>query len=147
MEHLVTETKDQRNLIKNLQLQIAEVYNTREQQQQPGNTTSNTMNRIDLKTKPSTFSGATYANAALQNPASQSVRNDRSLLVLMDSNRRYINKDMLWRSSSISSCNTLAEAVNIIPSLTTHSKAILIHAGVNDIEHSKPEDIIDKIKR
>lgn len=71
MEHLATETKDQRNVIKNLQLQIAEVYNTCEQQQ-PGDTTPNSITRKDFKTKPSTFSGATYANITMQNPTSQS---------------------------------------------------------------------------
>lgn len=53
---------------------------------------------------------------------------------------------MLWRSSNISSCNTLTEAVNMISSLTTHPQAVLVHAGVNDIEHSKPEDIIETIR-
>ena len=126
MEHLATEAKEQRNFIKNLQLQIAEAYDTREQQHPEGATQS--INRVALKTKPSTFSGATYANVTMQVPTSQSSRSDRSLLVLMDSNRRYVNKDMLWRSSNISGCNTLAEAVNIIPSLTTHPQTILIHA-------------------
>ena len=130
MEHLATKTKDQRNVMKNLQLQIAEGYNSCEQQQ-PGDSTQNTMNKKDLKTKPSTFSGATYANITMQNPTSQSGRNDKSLLVLMDSNRRYINKDMLWSSSNISTCNTLTDAVNIIPSLTTHPQAILIHSELS----------------
>ena len=86
VEYLTTEAKEQRNLIKHLQLQIAEVYDTREQQHSEGATQS-TINRVALKTKPSTSSGATYANVTMQAPTSQSSRSDRSLLVLMDSNR------------------------------------------------------------
>ena len=81
----------------------------------------------------------------MQPSTSQSGRSDRSLLVLMDSNRRYINKDMLWKSSNISVYNTLTGAVNVIPSLTKHPQAILVHAGVNDIEHFKPEEFVETV--
>ena len=68
-----------------------------------------------------------------------------SLLVLMDSNRQHIEKDKLWRDCEIVKCNRLQEATKIISKLTEAPRAILVHAGVNDIEHQSPQEVFSEI--
>eukprot|EP00112_Aurelia_sp_Birch-Aquarium-sp1_P018694 Seg4498.2 transcript_id=Seg4498.2/GoldUCD/mRNA.D3Y31 product="hypothetical protein" protein_id=Seg4498.2/GoldUCD/D3Y31 len=70
----------------------------------------------------------------------------KSLVVLMDSNRRYLHKDRLWRNCDIIPCNTISRAKELINTLHNDTKAVLIHTGVNDIESSPPEQVTEEIK-
>ena len=88
-----------------------------------------------------------------QNTSSQSSNNNvkrinkvsNSLLVLMDSNRQHIEKDRLWHDCEIVKCNRIQEATKIISKITEAPKALLVHAGVNDIEHQSPQEVFNEI--
>ena len=67
----------------------------------------------------------------------------------MDSNRRFIDKDKLWRECEIKPCYHIKEAkelLNKIPTSHDPPRAVLIHTGVNDIEDTSPEELFKEIK-
>eukprot|EP00112_Aurelia_sp_Birch-Aquarium-sp1_P012970 Seg2731.7 transcript_id=Seg2731.7/GoldUCD/mRNA.D3Y31 product="hypothetical protein" protein_id=Seg2731.7/GoldUCD/D3Y31 len=73
----------------------------------------------------------------------------KSLIVLMDSNRRFIDKDKLWRECEIMPCYHVREAKELINTISTSHKspkAVLIHTGVNDIEDTSPQELFKEIK-
>lgn len=63
----------------------------------------------------------------------------------MDSNRQHIQKDKLWRDCEIVKCNRLQEATKIISKISEAPRALLVHAGVNDIEHQSPQEVFNDI--
>ena len=70
----------------------------------------------------------------------------KSLVVLMDSNRRHLDKDRLWRNCDIIPCNAISKAKELIDTLQNETDAVLVHTGVNDIESSPPEQVINDIE-
>ena len=81
-----------------------------------------------------------------ENQRQQIKRNEKTLLVLMDSNRRHIDKNLLWRGSSIQPCATIHQAIEKIKSIEDHPNAILIHTGVNDIESSSADEVYKSLE-
>ena len=82
-----------------------------------------------------------------QNTLTKNTGSNKSLLVLMDSNRRYIDQHLLWRGSKMMPCGNLNQAISTIESIKENKPdAILIHTGVNDLEAYSVEQVFQNIK-
>ena len=109
--------------------------------------------------KATSYSGAVKFRTPTPQPEAQSYNHQpdhqenemgpKSLVVLMDSNRRFINTDKLWRDCEMVPCYHIKEAKELINKISTSQdspKAILIHTGVNDIEDTSPQELFKQIK-
>ena len=73
-----------------------------------------------------------------------SPRKVNKLIVLSDSNGKYLNPGLLCPEIpvDIHKCTTISKARNILSTLTEEPKIILLHCGTNDIENLGADDML-----
>ena len=66
------------------------------------------------------------------------------ILVLMDSNRRFINFESLFPDEKVQvqACGTVEHAFNVVEKMPVIPKTVLIHLGTNDLNVVTPEEFI-----
>ena len=79
----------------------------------------------------------------------QAVQKSAKLLICMDSNRRFLDPDKLWRMNGTEwrECANLRDIKRVIINEEFNGlEAILIHCGVNDIDYKDGNEVFEEIK-
>ena len=84
---------------------------------------------------------------AKDNPATTQKQINSSIIVLMDSNRKFIDKNKLFPNEKalILACPTIERGREILQQTKfVDQHTIIIHTGVNDLENCSPQEVSNK---
>ena len=96
-----------------------------------------------------TYSSSQGTFVATEKSPSDMSNENLELLMFFDSNGRYIDRRKLWKmnNSIFRRCGTIQEVANSIKNEKSikSTKYILLHVGVNDIDHKDNEQVLDEM--